>query len=127
MRFFRRNPHNKRNAKRGPCAQGHAHDSQMEARYCDLLHLEMRSRENKAAPDHERIVEIETHRAVDLVADIKWKVDFTLHFADGHREWREVKGMVDAEFRIKRKLFDEFHEDRPVRVFTQRGIQWKEI
>lgn len=139
MSWPRRNPQNKRNATRGPCNAGHSHDSQAEARYCDLLHLEMRSRENKAAPAHERIVDIETHRSVSLsnaikrkcgpdfkIDEINWKVDFTLTFADGHREWREVKGMSDAEFRLKRKLFDAFHEDAPVRVFTQRGTRWRE-
>lgn len=121
---FRRN---KYHASRQACMTGHSHDSGMEARYCDLLHLEMRSKENQEAPPDKRIVEIQVHRTAQLTKTTRWRVDFVLRYADGRREWREVKGLATRDYLLKRKLFDELHPDRPVRVFTQKGKHWREI
>ena len=98
------------------CDHNHKHDSRVESRFCDYLHLLQRG---NVAIWGGRIIKIESQVTVDLEV-CKYKSDFmiTLCAEDGVEQVRhlDVKGFSTDVFRIKRKLFDRLFSATPLIV-----------
>ena len=92
----------KYNAKSCRCNQGHIHHSRAEAAYCDNLYLDMK--DLNAGPEN-KITEIENQPTIELVAGIRWKLDFRVWRGLTEHYLVDVKGMETREFQLKLKLY----------------------
>ena len=82
------------------------HHSRAEAAYCDNLYFDMA--DLNAGPEN-KITEIENQPTVELIAGIKWRLDFRVwHNRGGFHGFGylvDVKGMETREFQLKLKLY----------------------
>lgn len=115
---------NKFNARRTPCANGHNHDSEVEAKRCNELHLMERAGEIHSLRIYPSI-ELQpsfTHngkreRAITYTADFSYYVP--------HSPWQvieEIKGGKATQteaFKIKRKLLLYRGKDIDLRVIAE--------
>ncbi len=82
---------------------------------------------------------IDCHVAVSLPGGLRFKIDFIVWrrtFCKIHDrndaccpapEAIEVKGVATSDFKIKRKLFNEFHPLKPLSVIRRQGKRWVEV
>ena len=104
---------NKYGAKASTCAllAGRRFDSQGERNYATQLAIRERVGE---------ISELRCQDSVDLVAGIKWRVDFS-YIEDGERVWCEFKGFEDPTYRLKLKLYRVFGPGKLIIVKSSGG------
>ena len=124
---MRRHKYNAKAVKN--CAScGFTHPSQMEAARCEYWHL--LKQDPKGTVYH-----IDVHPKVTLAKGIHYSPDFHVYCENTTTsgEWdffEEVKGRPTADFKLKRKLFENNHPAK-LRVVTGRktksGWTWKEI
>lgn len=88
-------------AKRTACFQGHNHPSKGEAIHCNKLELRRRSGEFEKY-DYEKTYPIH----VNGVLICKHKPDFTVYGENGKVWVEEFKGVLTADFKLKKKLFE---------------------
>ena len=128
---MRRHKYNAKAVKDCPHC-GFTHPSQMEAARCEHLHFLAR-----LSPEHGPecgAVHIDVHPKVTLGKGIHYSPDFLIYYAaEGMLTgllFEEVKGRPTADFKLKRKLFENNHPCE-LRVVTGRktksGWTWKEI
>ncbi len=53
--------------------------------------------------------------------EIGYNADFTVHYADGHTEVVDIKGMVTQQFELRKKLF-EYHYTYELKLLTYSKI-----
>ncbi|HCU25453.1 MAG TPA: hypothetical protein DF383_10590 [Deltaproteobacteria bacterium] len=111
---------------------GHIFDSKMEAEYYLLL---------KSDPE---VFYIDVHPIISLPGANRYKLDFIAYrgipdpgpHIPGFRvmgrlltqiEPVDVKGVIKPEFRIKRKLFDQYHPLAPLVVPTKTRKGWEAV
>ena|SRR5215204_1360182 len=87
-------------------------DSKMEMEFYHQLKLD---------PEVEHI---DFHVGLMLPGGVKYRVDFIAWYRDGRIRPVEVKGSVESDFRIKWKLFNQFHPLAPLEVIKKKGKQW---
>lgn len=93
------------------------HDSKMEAKECQRLHLIMRE-------DTFEVIYIDVFPVVTLPGGERWKLDFCIYTGLGDDItpiFVDVKGFETPEYKRKRKIFDKFHPARPLRVVKYKG------
>lgn len=85
------------------------------------------------------VVHVDCHVPVTLPGGVRFKVDFVVYrktFCEAHdkndgcyssSEAVEVKGRETPDFKLKRRLFDEFHPMRPLTVVRRQGKRWVEL
>lgn len=93
----------KYNAHSCRCGQGHPHDSRLEARHCDRLHLMARDKNMGIAEIQRQVTFLLVVNGVRVAGH---RVDFLLTYKDGGKEVIESKGFETPEWRIKHKLFE---------------------
>ena len=97
---------------------GRTHDSMMEARECAYLHLLMLDR---VSP----FVHIDVHPTVTLPGHIRWVLDFCVWERIVNEPLRayfiDVKGVLTADFKLKRQLFNTSHPAAPLVCVKWRG------
>jgi len=124
-----RNRKGKFNASRCTCANGHLHDSGLESRRCDYLHLLMRGDEEIYGG---RLDAIEVQPTIELrvnrVLICKYRPDFALAMRwEKQPIYEDVKGIETAVFRLKRRLYDALHPKNPLRVVKRAGRAWIQV
>lgn len=106
---MRHKSHNKYQAKRAVCKQGHTHDSQKEAKRCNELHLLAQGGEISQLEMQKKYILLpkaayakptKNERGIAYVADFVY-YDNTL----GKTVVEDVKGIRTKEYILKRKLF----------------------
>ena len=103
-------------AKKTPCAAGHIHDSKMEAARCDVL---------TAKQDAGEITHLVQQPEFPCVVDGRkvclYRGDFQYRMADsGLPIVEDVKGVVTADFSIKRKLVEALYSGVVITLFPPR-------
>jgi hypothetical protein len=77
------------------------------------------------------VLHVDVHPTLTLPGGVRYKVDFVAYLRDEEGQQGviayEVKGAMTPDFRIKRKLFDQFHPLAPLKVYRKRGKAWVEI
>lgn len=58
------------------------------------------------------------------ILPITYKADFDVAYADGSRLIIDVKGFSDAQFKIKRKMFDKRYPDLKLILVTEAPQKW---
>jgi hypothetical protein len=100
--------YHKYNAKRKKCQAGHSHPSMLEADYCDRLAFYKKTKV---------ITEYQYQPRYELVVNGKCvghhKPDFLVTLPDGKTEIRECKGMVTADFTLRKNLFEALYPEIP--------------
>ena len=108
---------------------GFKHDSILESKFCEHLHLLMKAGEAVTPLDSE-IVWIDVFPVITLDQDgEKWKLDFCTWTKQPwpHPEaatFYDVKGFETPEFKRKRKKFDRRHPAAPLVVVKRKGRGW---
>ncbi len=94
-----------------PCAHGHVHDSKIEARRCNDLHLLERAGE---------ISHLEQQPAYACVVNGKlictYKADFR-YFTDDRRVVEDVKGFTTPVFSLKRKIVEALNPGLSIEIY----------
>ena len=111
LRLSRRHKYNAQKTK----VNGHTFDSKAESEYFGLLKLKIRAGEIKY---------IDVHPVVSLPGGIRWKLDFFIYYPDGKIEAIDIKGFETQVFKMKQKLFNQFHPLAPLKVITKKGGSW---
>lgn len=93
----------KYSAKRTECAQGHLHDSKLEAVRCDALH-------GLQATGNISRLELQPEFPVSIGGKhvCTYKADFA-YFVSDCRIVEDVKGMLTPVYRLKKKLVEAAH------------------
>lgn len=98
------------------CGQGHKHDSCLEAKHCDILHLMQRSTGSD-------IAQIERQKQFNLMVNGQkicgHQPDFLITRKDGTQYIVESKGFFKPEWDIKRKLTIALYPDITYEVWTK--------
>lgn len=121
---------NKHHAVRSGCAQGHVHDSGLEASRCDWLYLMKAGGEDLYGG---KIIAIENQPVYPLHGRNggllgTYRADFavTVRDADGIEMTfvEDAKGVETDLFKWKRKAYDDEHRGNPLRVVRRVGSRW---
>lgn len=82
-------------------------DSAMEAKYYDHLKLLQAQGIVTSFELQPRFVLLpKFEKNGKKYREIGYTADFTVHYADGHSEVVDIKGMVTQQFELRKKLFD---------------------
>lgn len=94
---------------------GDLYHSGKEARYAALLDVL-----RKAEDPKERVRKWERQVRMPLIVKGKlianWYIDFLVTFADGRKEYHEVKGFATESYRLKRNLFEALYPGHKLKV-----------
>ena len=96
---------------------GIIYDSMAEARYANQLDLEKKAGTIK---EWKRQVYIPFEVNGKLICSAN--IDFEVEYSDGHKELREVKGMVTPTWTIKKKLFHALYPNRKLTIIKAKDI-----
>lgn len=82
-------------------------DSAMEAKYYDhLKHLKAQGIVTSFELQPRFVLLPKFEKNGKKYREIGYTADFTVHYADGHSEVVDIKGMVTQQFELRKKLFD---------------------
>lgn len=70
-----------------------------------------------------KITHFDLHPIFTLTDTVKYQADFTIYYPDNTIEVVDVKGFSTTDFKIKRKLFNEFHPLRPLIVIKGKKVR----
>ena len=111
---YYRKPKNKYGAKSTKCAQGHRHDSCLEAMHCNRLEMLLKAGE---------IIEIVRQYTIPLVVNgcriCSHRVDFKVQWKNGFYSFIESKGFPTREWEIKHKLTEALFPETKYEVWTK--------
>lgn len=86
---------------------GNTFDSAMEAKYYDYLkHLQTQGIVTSFELQPRFVLLPKFEKNDKKYREIGYTADFTVHYADGHTEVVDIKGMVTQQFELRRKLFE---------------------
>ena len=102
----------KYNAKKTPCAHDHVHDSAMEARRCNDLHV---------LQAQGKISHLEHQPVYDCVIDgkriCKYIADFRYFISGDCRVVEDVKGFTTPVFNMKRRLVEALNPGTVITIY----------
>lgn len=82
-------------------------DSAMEAKYYDhLKHLHSQGTVTSFELQPRFVLLPKFEKNGKKYREIGYNADFTVHYADGHTEVVDIKGMVTQQFELRKKLFE---------------------
>lgn len=82
-------------------------DSAMEAKYYDLLkQLQAQGIVTSFELQPRFVLLPKFEKNGKKYREIGYNADFTVHYADGHTEVVDIKGMVTQQFELRKKLFE---------------------
>ncbi|MET4562205.1 hypothetical protein ABIA69_003391 [Lysinibacillus parviboronicapiens] len=82
-------------------------DSAMEAKYYDYLkHLQAQGVVASIELQPKFVLLPKFEKNGKKFREIGYSADFTVHYADGHTEVVDIKGMVTQQFALRKKLFE---------------------
>ncbi|WP_107950916.1 DUF1064 domain-containing protein [Lysinibacillus parviboronicapiens] len=82
-------------------------DSAMEAKYYDYLkHLQAQGVVASIELQPRFVLLPKFEKNGKKFREIGYSADFTVHYADGHTEVVDIKGMVTQQFELRKKLFE---------------------
>lgn len=82
-------------------------DSAMEAKYYDhLKHLQAQGIVSSFELQPRFVLLPKFEKNGKKYREIGYNADFTVHYADGHTEVVDIKGMVTQQFELRKKLFE---------------------
>lgn len=101
-------------AKRTECANGHTHDSKLEAGRCDQLHeMEENGEIMRLELQPKFPVWINGEKVCTYIADFAW-------FVSDCRVIEDVKGMATPIFNLKKKLVEASHPGTVITLYPPR-------
>lgn len=101
-------------------------DSAMEAKYYDHLKLLQAQGIVTSFELQPRFVLLpKFEKNGKKYREIGYTADFTVHYADGHSEVVDIKGMVTQQFELRKKLFDyRFPHDLKLLTYSKIDGGW---
>lgn len=97
-------------------------DSAMEAKYYDhLKHLQAQGIVTSFELQPRFVLLPKFEKNGKKYREIGYNADFTVHYADGHTEVIDIKGMVTQQFELRKKLF-EYHFPHELKLLTYSKI-----